>query len=503
MKKVDQFLENYINEIRKYILSRDRLISIYSNNNSKHYVSEGFSNAKYIDGLLIRTEDTIKITEYESKKNELFEFIHNKIVKPDDYYQKYQHDIFELQQSLLQTINNISRIYGKNIKLCHLIYNSIGYVTYDYEEAYQVHEKSDSKAFFLEWFLRDILDSFLRKNKILDYNSFLNFNVRDWINYHNNVVDKLINRSVYRYRACIYLNAPFCTSKNGEKFIRLEIKNKIYQLFAKYASDEEINSIELDNSKRSLLKFINTVIYYDITIPIKANVNEFEEIYVAAEGLTKELLTWLRLIYDFEVGVFCIKIIANGTFTPKLRGTYNFAFNNDYSTYFPKRYLFYSSYETVLSNKREISILKKVINSSNKIKGFDVAIRRLNSFIDGFYQNDFQRLLDLTIAFESIYLNDQESKSELSLRLCIRASRFLRKEFDERLKVYAIIHDLYKYRSEIAHGDKQDGFSSKDLLRLKEINQIAPILLRESLIKLLLNKPVTNWIYFWKRITLG
>jgi len=503
MKNIDIFLENYITELRKYINTRDRLIASNSWDNYKKYVSEGLVNAKYINGLLVRTEDTVKIIETESEKNELIYFLNKIDLQPDSYYQKYQPDIYKLQLSIKEIVDNITRIYKKNVRLCHLIYNSICYVTYNYEQAYQIHEESDSKSFFLNFFLRDTLESFLKEKNILTYDDFLMFNVYDWITYHNSVTSKLTNRTVYRYRACIYLNAPFCISKSGQKFIKLTYNNKVFQLFAKYASDEEINSIDFEKSKINLLKFINTVIYYDFTIPIKADVDEFEEKYIEAEGLTKELLTWLRLVYDFEVGAFCIRIKPISTSTPRLRGTYNFAFNNDYSTYYPKRYLFYSKYEKDIFSVHDLSILKKIIGSSNKIKGIEVATRRLNSFIDGFYQNDFQRLLDLTIAFEAIYLNDQESRNELSFRLCIRASRFLESEPNEREKVYDIIHDLYKYRSKIAHGDTQEGFSSKEEQRLNGINQMAPILLRKTLIKLLISKPVLNWNDFWKKVTLG
>ncbi|MBC8552416.1 MAG: hypothetical protein H8D23_22540 [Candidatus Brocadiales bacterium] len=109
----------------------------------------------------------------------------------------------------------------------------------------------------------------------------------------------------------------------------------------------------------------------------------------------------------------------------------------------------------------DIENLKKVLNAVNSSRNTNIliAISRLNRQ----YSRDKieDRLIDLVIGFESLYLvgiND-----ELKFRLALRVSAHLGKiESLDRQKIYEIISSAYIIRSKLVHGVINDIKNSKE-----------------------------------------
>ena len=87
----------------------------------------------------------------------------------------------------------------------------------------------------------------------------------------------------------------------------------------------------------------------------------------------------------------------------------------------------------------------------------DIALKRFHSAYHG---NIEDRIIDQMIAFESLYLGNEQ---ELTYKLALRTAFLLRKRKDYRSKIFANMKKAYKYRSRIVHGDNPP---SRDELRV-------------------------------------
>jgi hypothetical protein len=77
-------------------------------------------------------------------------------------------------------------------------------------------------------------------------------------------------------------------------------------------------------------------------------------------------------------------------------------------------------------------------------------MRRLNSAMRR--QNQVDAAIDLGITLESLFLNDVEE--ELSFRLKLRAARFLSQDYEDRVRVFHLVNDLYIVRSAAVHSGR-------------------------------------------------
>jgi hypothetical protein len=108
---------------------------------------------------------------------------------------------------------------------------------------------------------------------------------------------------------------------------------------------------------------------------------------------------------------------------------------------------------------------------------FQLAINFFNkSYIEPYPLRD--SLIDLTIALENLFL--KKTKMELAYKLSLRMTHLLGKDIDEREKIYRFMKKIYKFRSNVVHGEKTKDLSEKDLLKVREYT-------RESLKYFLLN----------------
>jgi hypothetical protein len=88
-----------------------------------------------------------------------------------------------------------------------------------------------------------------------------------------------------------------------------------------------------------------------------------------------------------------------------------------------------------------------------KRKWLAVAIRRFGYALERPFNED--RLVDLMIACESLFLNDLSAQGELSYRLALRAAYLLGNDTAARTTVYHNVKQAYNFRSAVVHGSSR------------------------------------------------
>jgi hypothetical protein len=111
--------------------------------------------------------------------------------------------------------------------------------------------------------------------------------------------------------------------------------------------------------------------------------------------------------------------------------------------------------------------------NNNTLKTLTIALERFHSSYHG---NIEDRLIDQMIAFESLYLGNEQ---ELTYKLAMRTAFLLRKRKDHRKIVFKNMKTSYRYRSKIVHGD-----NPPDRIELKSVVFKMQDYLRESIKKI-------------------
>lgn len=119
---------------------------------------------------------------------------------------------------------------------------------------------------------------------------------------------------------------------------------------------------------------------------------------------------------------------------------------DDYSEEEPPKYEFRQS---------DIPEINKVLQDIHKwrdmekSRSIEIALRRFHSA----YRGNFEaRLIDQMIAFEALYLEEDQ---ELSYRLALRTAFLLEKDPEQRKHIFDIMKAAYKLRSKIVHGNEK------------------------------------------------
>ncbi|MDE0635303.1 MAG: HEPN domain-containing protein [Candidatus Poribacteria bacterium] len=95
--------------------------------------------------------------------------------------------------------------------------------------------------------------------------------------------------------------------------------------------------------------------------------------------------------------------------------------------------------------KRLYELLEKL--NSDVRKKLDIVINRWIK--SKTYQNFQDKIIDLVIAFEALYLPDAH---ESTFKFAVRASWHLGKDQEDRTKLFEVFKELYKCRSKVVHG---------------------------------------------------
>ena len=102
------------------------------------------------------------------------------------------------------------------------------------------------------------------------------------------------------------------------------------------------------------------------------------------------------------------------------------------------------------------------------------------------HQNYEDKLIDLCIAFESLYLSD--IKDELKFRLGVRAAWFLEENKDDRKRLLTVFKKIYDFRSKIVHGGEFKNRTvtiDKEIIPMSELITEAQNLCQKSIVEIL------------------
>ncbi len=328
---------------------------------------------------------------------------------------------------------------------------------------------------------------------------------KEWNEIALRVTEKLYSiaeKTHNKYEIVVFLNSPVIDERSS-----IQLNDK---LSLEYATDDLLSKLHKYN-KDVRLGCINTAIKYKLAIEVNASVEQYLCTYITGAKFADTIVDCLRLVRDEDIGVIALEIFPIDDFTPRIRKTYEEYYQPELAILVPRRFYFQTEYKKSLS-EQEIFLFCNLISSYDdvqnsefqKVKGLNVAIQRFCSSYERYLPNEPESLLDVAIALEAIFLNDDDTK-ELTYRLSLRAARLLGKTLEERREIFSVIKNLYKFRSKIAHGEMLEQGSDK----LKQVLIRSPRILKDAIIEMILgNAPrglqnstkIGEW---WRNLELG
>ena len=111
-------------------------------------------------------------------------------------------------------------------------------------------------------------------------------------------------------------------------------------------------------------------------------------------------------------------------------------------------------------------------------------------------RSHIDKVIDLGIAFEALYLSDIDETSELSFRLRLRAAWHLGENERDRKVLMKEFSEIYNWRSKVVHTGKLPNRTKKTPFTPKEVNQFierAQNLCRDSIMKILEDEQFPDW----------
>ena len=108
-------------------------------------------------------------------------------------------------------------------------------------------------------------------------------------------------------------------------------------------------------------------------------------------------------------------------------------------------------------------------------------------------KNYVDKIIDLGIALEAIYLS--EFKNELSFRLALHAAHYLGRDKEDRQRLFQELKFFYKYRSDVVHGKIINYMVKvgKRSIGLQELTNRAQDLCKESIMKIIDDGEFPDW----------
>ena len=111
-------------------------------------------------------------------------------------------------------------------------------------------------------------------------------------------------------------------------------------------------------------------------------------------------------------------------------------------------------------------------------------------------KNEVDKIIDLGIAFESLYLSGIDSKPELRFRLSLHAAWYLAENKEQRKALMKDFKAIYDWRSKVVHTGKLPKKTSKTPFTPEEIKAFitkAQDLCRDSIMKILEDGEIPDW----------
>jgi len=162
------------------------------------------------------------------------------------------------------------------------------------------------------------------------------------------------------------------------------------------------------------------------------------------------------LYSDVALACQILSILDEGSFTP---GSPDLVFDNWLlSSGFqsrPLRPVYPTSFDRFDLKLSHADLLKTLFSTARKLRedGPNHVLVALNRFYLAQFRGSFDdRLLDLVIAAEAMFLND--ANGELSYRLATRGALFLADKSEERTAIFRKLRKAYERRNAIVHGSR-------------------------------------------------
>ncbi|MBP6529446.1 MAG: hypothetical protein KA260_04945 [Burkholderiales bacterium] len=117
-------------------------------------------------------------------------------------------------------------------------------------------------------------------------------------------------------------------------------------------------------------------------------------------------------------------------------------------------------------------------------------VRAIRRFSSSLYRESFEdRVIDLAIAGESLFLSGDGENTELTFRLSHRAGAYLGESAQTKLDIYRIFKTFYSLRSKIVHGASDPLRSDSDLRRHQATVASVTTHMREALKRAICGEP--------------
>ena len=110
--------------------------------------------------------------------------------------------------------------------------------------------------------------------------------------------------------------------------------------------------------------------------------------------------------------------------------------------------------------------------------------------------NSEDKIIDLAIALESLYLSDIPEPTELSFRLRLHAAWYLREKIEDRKDLMKDFSKIYEWRSAVVHNGRLPNKKKNTPFSGQEVDEFierAQNLCRDSIVKILEDGKFPNW----------
>lgn len=326
-------------------------------------------------------------------------------------------------------------------------------------------------------------------------------------------LNELELREYHQYSAYVYLNGPLCDFTGFFSLLAGTSSASAASIQIAPASDEDISRMieGFDSSARVPLGLnnCNAMLCIPLRVPVLGTVAQFEGLYPLAADLAARAVDVLRIVHGDDIGIVGMTVTSENFGAPILRQTYHTQYNAVYASYQPHR-IAYAFVPSRPISEAELIQCQGLLSHhlvDTEVKGFAIALRRFRDTWERHWPDDPERLLDIAIALEAIFLNDGNDK-ELRYRLALRAARFLEAPGPQRVDTFVAVRQLYDLRSQVAHGATPDTGSASGRRKLADTMLEAPRLLRRALQKLIEGHGPTGLdddglAAFWRHIELS
>ena len=132
-------------------------------------------------------------------------------------------------------------------------------------------------------------------------------------------IDTTKSRKEYKYEAIAFLNGPPIDLAEDAVIAHLSLEKRPIEVFLGYATDDILSSL-VDYETHPAIQRINTIIRYEVNVPVEAGEDLYLKEYVSASVVAQFVLDSLRLCRPRDdIGILALKMIPRSILTPGIR----------------------------------------------------------------------------------------------------------------------------------------------------------------------------------------